>query len=205
MAAKINIAQIHLDKHEVALLNEEGQKKGIKEILTQAAVIAAVLVLSLFVIAPSVVRCIVNVDRSKCERHIYIMLHVLADGLEDAEESSYWYGLIQEENYSELIEQMSDRANDGETYPASDYYAEADSEQITIYCRVHSDISGKSLKFTLPQDENTMESAEDIISYASDAVTESVENAVNTEAEEITDNTQTENTQSAEFAESEQN
>ncbi len=128
-------------------LNLEEKKSTKKRILAEAAIAVVFLAFSCLIIMPSIVKCIENKSMQKCEYHIYEMLHVIEDKIdtENTDIDAHWHDLIKYEEFDELIEEVSDIVGD-DKYPASDYYAYSDGNQLTIGCRKHSDSSRKSIK-----------------------------------------------------------
>lgn len=122
----------------------------------ELGIIAFVLLLVCLIIVPSMVQCVENRSKAKCDTHMSLMLGVLSQELAQEEESggTYWHDLISNGNYQKLITSLNDRTGDSGKFPSSNYYIKTDEEKLTLFCKKHKDISGKEIKFSLMQNVN---------------------------------------------------
>lgn len=124
--------------------------------LTELTIMIMILAFSCLIIMPSIIKCINNKDKSKCEHHIYRMLGILSDGLIEEEESgdAYWHDLIKNGNYRKLIASLNEKADYSASHSASEYYIETGDNSLSIRCKKHPDMSEKTIKFSLMQNVN---------------------------------------------------
>lgn len=114
-------------------------------------VTVGVVLFSCLIIMPSIVTCIRNNSRARCEKHMYYMLHVINDAFKYEAESggTYWHDLIANGNYQKFLSNINNKTPDGRQYPASDYYIRTGDNKITIVCKKHKDILEKSVDFSV--------------------------------------------------------
>lgn len=115
----------------------------------ELSAVLIVLVLSCIIIVPSLVRCVINKNKSDCSEHMYIMLGILSNELEreQTEGGSYWHDTIKNGNYQKLIMSLNDKTKNSK-FPASDYYIQTGSETLSIQCKKHKDMSDHSIRFS---------------------------------------------------------
>lgn len=115
----------------------------------ELSAIAIVLVLSCIVIVPSLVKCVVNKNRSDCSKHMYAMLSILSNELteEQTQDGAYWHDTIKNGNYQKLIMSLSDKAKNSK-FPSSDYYIQTGDETLYMMCKKHKDMSEHSIRFS---------------------------------------------------------
>lgn len=133
------------------------KKFDIKKIKWADIVVSVfVLIFILIMVMPAVIKCIANKGKIECENHIYKMMHILSDGLLEEEESedTYWHDLIEGGNYSKVLKSLHEKTADKANHAASDYYIEAGDNQLTIRCKKHTDMSDKTIKFSLMHNVN---------------------------------------------------
>lgn len=118
-----------------------------------ALVAAAVLFLSCLVIVPSIFQCAENRAKAACENHMYRMLGIIAEELEDEAKNggTYWQDLIVNGNYQKLLSAVNNKTRESQKYPSSDYYIRGGGDKISIICKKHKDISEKELRLSSMQ------------------------------------------------------
>ncbi|MCD8180187.1 MAG: hypothetical protein LUF26_01725 [Firmicutes bacterium] len=120
----------------------------------EITVVIAVITLAALIIVPSLVQCVTNRDKAKCESHMNNMVSILSTVLAEETESgsTYWHDLIANGNYQKLISSLNDRTGEGDKFSPSDYYIQTGEEKLMLYSKKHRDISAKEIKFSLMQD-----------------------------------------------------
>lgn len=115
-----------------------------------------VIVLSCLVIVPSIFKCAENRAKAACEMHMYRMLGVIAEGLENEAKNggAYWQDLIVNGNYQKLLNTVNNKTGESAKYPSSDYYIRGSGDKISIICKKHKDISEKELSLSAMQNVN---------------------------------------------------
>lgn len=128
----------------------------------EVCIVLVVFLLAGIVIVPSLVRCASNSDKTKCSEHMSVLINELSVILakEETTGDTYFHDLISCGNYQKLIGAVSDRVGMGKRFPSSDYYIIPGDETLTLMCRKHSDISTKTVRFSLMKEVNNVEIAE---------------------------------------------
>lgn len=128
-----------------------GIGSNIKKCPANYIVTLTVVVLAGVVIVPSIVKCAINRDKAKCENHMYVMLNLLSDELnnEALYGGSYWHDLIRNGNYQKLTAALTDKTGGGVEFPSHNYYIKTGENKLSIICKKHNDISEKTISFSL--------------------------------------------------------
>lgn len=124
--------------------------KKLKITRSEIVVVLTVTLLSGMIIVPSLLKCVINKGRYKCENHIYKIMHVLSDRLIDEEQNggTYWHDMLVSGNLSRLIKTANAKTGESDKFPSSDYYAELGNNSISIYCKKHPNMSEKKLRIS---------------------------------------------------------
>lgn len=119
-------------------------------------VAVCVLILSCLIIVPSIVQCVVNHEKGACEKHMYRMLGILSDELNNEAENggTYWHDMIINGNYQKLMSVLNDKTGESGRYPSSDYYIRSGDEKLSIICKQHKDISEKEIHLSAMRNVN---------------------------------------------------
>lgn len=133
----------------------------IKIKIGEIAVVLVVLVLAGLVIVPSVVQCVANNNKSKCNRHMSAMITTLSDMLAEEEKTgnTYCHDLIKNGNYQKLISVVNEKTGSGNEFPSAEYYIMPGDETLTLMCKTHLSITNKTVKFSLMKEVNNVEIA----------------------------------------------
>lgn len=123
-------------------------RNRLKKIKTaDIAVVIGVTALCGIIIIPSIIQCGENRAKSECLKHMYRMIGVLSDELENEAETggTYWQSMITNGNYRKLLTALNKNTIDNSKHPDSDYYIRLTEDRLEIICKKHRDIFAREL------------------------------------------------------------
>lgn len=131
--------------------------KKLKITRSEIVVVLTVTLLSGMIIVPSLLKCVTNKERYKCENHIYKIMHVISDKLIDEEQNggTYWHDMLSSGDLSRLIKTANAKTGESNKFPSSDYYAKSEKNSIRIYCKKHPNMSEKKLRISAMMSEQS--------------------------------------------------